>query len=128
MELWVIDDDTIYQMLVKRMVEKNHPGVKVEAFLNGKPAYEAFLQRYQSNEDTTQPSIIFLDINMPVMNGWEFLNSLLKSVPEKKITSTIYIVSSSIDRSDFEKADSYSIVSKYLVKPITKNDLETYLK
>jgi CheY-like chemotaxis protein len=128
MELWVIDDDTIYQMLVKRMVEKNHPDVTVEAFLNGKPACEAFVTRYQSGGELKQPDIIFLDINMPVMNGWEFLNSVLKSVPEKKITSTIYIVSSSIDRSDFEKAENYAVVSKYLVKPITKNDLETYLK
>jgi CheY-like chemotaxis protein len=128
MELWVIDDDTIYQMLVKRMVEKNHPGVSVDAYLNGKTAFEAFVRRYQSGDDVKLPDVVFLDINMPVMNGWEFLNSVLKSVPEKKITSTIYIVSSSIDRSDFEKAENYAIISKYLVKPVTKNDLETYLK
>ena len=65
--------------------------------------------------------MIFLDLFMPVMNGWNFLEEyiLLKPYLKKKIT--IYIISSSIDPVDIKRAKSISEVSDYIIKPITRS-------
>ena len=70
------------------------------------------------------PDLILLDINMPVMDGWEFMEKmgLLKSKFSKNIT--VYIVSSSIATADKNKSKTYSDILGYLSKPVTINDLE----
>ncbi|KPQ00292.1 MAG: two component signal transductions system response regulator [Bacteroidetes bacterium HLUCCA01] len=127
MKLWVIDDDSIYQMLTKRMVEKSHPDIQVVSFLNGKLAFDALSDAMQSGSQDELPSVVFLDINMPVMNGWEFLDAMIQRGFHSQLSARIYIVSSSIDKSDFEKAKTYDNVSDYLVKPLSKSDFEKYL-
>jgi CheY-like chemotaxis protein len=74
------------------------------------------------------PEIILLDLNMPVMDGWEFLEefTLLKPRLEKKIT--IYVVSSSIAPSDIQRAEAINEVTDYIVKPITTEKLLDMLK
>ncbi|MCC5925189.1 MAG: response regulator [Bacteroidetes bacterium] len=127
MKLWVIDDDSIYQMLTKRMVEKAYPNTLVASFLNGKLAQDTLLKIVEDKDADEFPDVIFLDINMPVMNGWEFLDSLVEKQIKEKVTAKIYIVSSSIDKSDFEKAKTYDNVADYLVKPLSKSDFIKYL-
>jgi len=127
MKLWVIDDDSIYQMLIKRMVEKAYPSIEVSSFLNGKIAIDRLESVLNSNYTDAFPGVIFLDINMPVMNGWEFLDSIEQRGFKQRIDARIYIVSSSIDKSDFEKAKTYSNVADYLVKPLSKTDFVKYL-
>ncbi|MCH8522909.1 MAG: response regulator [Balneolales bacterium] len=127
MKLWVIDDDSIYQMLTKRMVEKAYPNTLVASFLNGKLAHDTLLKIVEDKDADEFPDVIFLDINMPVMNGWEFLDSLVEKQIKEKVTAKIYIVSSSIDKSDFEKAKTYDNVADYLVKPLSKSDFIKYL-
>ncbi len=127
MKLWVIDDDSIYQMLTKRMVEKAYPSIEVSSFLNGKIAIDRLESVLNSNYTDAFPGVIFLDINMPVMNGWEFLDSIEQRGFKQRIDARIYIVSSSIDKSDFEKAKTYSNVADYLVKPLSKTDFVKYL-
>lgn len=127
MKLWVIDDDSIYQMLTKRMVEKSHPDIQVISFLNGKLAFDQLTAAMQADNPEEMPSVVFLDINMPVMNGWEFLDAMIQEQFNTRLNARIYIVSSSIDKSDFEKAKTYDNVSDYLVKPLSKSDFEKYL-
>lgn len=127
MKLWVIDDDSIYQMLTKRMVEKSRPGIEVSAFLNGRIAFEEMEHVFSGGDENSLPDVIFLDINMPVMNGWEFLDALQEAGYSDKLSTRIFIVSSSIDKSDFEKAKTYSIVSDYLIKPLSRSDFSKYL-
>lgn len=67
------------------------------------------------------PDVILLDLNMPVMDGWQFLDEFVKLKLSKKIT--LYIVSSSIDEADHEKALSYEAVSHFYIKPISKENL-----
>jgi CheY-like chemotaxis protein len=126
MNLWVIDDDSIYQMLIKRMVLKLNPDIAVSEFLNGKKAFDRLETVLESDLSKT-PDMIFLDINMPVMNGWEFLEAYLKIKSTKNLDIPVFIVSSSIDKFDFEKAKSYASVIDYLVKPISKETLAKYL-
>lgn len=74
-----------------------------------------------ANHPNHLPSVILLDINMPILDGWQFLDEFIKFEIQKQIT--IYIVSSSIDDADRTKAASYKEVANFYVKPISKEDL-----
>ncbi|MBG6133404.1 CheY-like chemotaxis protein [Aquimarina sp. EL_43] len=123
----IIDDDLIYINLVSKIIELKKLSESVLVFNNGKEALDFFLQSLQQEENEDIPQIIFLDLNMPVMDGWEFLNefSKIKNQIRKKID--LYVVSSSIDSRDIERAKSIDIVSDYLTKPIKLNDFERIL-
>ncbi|WP_109098682.1 response regulator [Aquimarina sp. AU58] len=123
----IIDDDLIYINLVSKIIELKKLSESVLIFNNGKEALDFFLQSLQQEENEEIPQIIFLDLNMPVMDGWEFLNefSKIKNQIRKKID--LYVVSSSIDSRDIERAKSIDIVSDYLTKPIKLNDFERIL-
>ena len=70
------------------------------------------------------PDVIFLDLNMPIMDGWEFLDEFLKIPRSLKKRITLYVVSSSIDPRDINRAKSISLVEDYLIKPITYEELK----
>lgn len=113
----LIDDDRIYQFTAKRIIELVNPLQKVLVFSNGKEAIDFFSQQTLSNEQL--PDVIFLDINMPVMNGWEFLEAynLVKTELDKQIS--IYMVSSSVDEKDKIRSKSFD-VKDFIEKPIDK--------
>jgi response regulator of citrate/malate metabolism len=121
----IIDDDTIFQFIGKRFIESFESVNKTLIFSDGKDAID-FL--YSKVNDTDKlPDIIFLDINMPVMNGWQFLNRYIKfkSEIEKKIM--IYIVSSSNNPDDVIQAKSILEVTDYLIKPINRDKYASIL-
>jgi len=124
--LFLIDDDSIYQFLTKKVIEETKIIDQIKIFSNGLEA----IQFLDSVKDIPSklPDIILLDLTMPVMDGWEFLEEyiLLKPKFNKKIT--LYIVSSSIAPSDIEKAKSISTVTDFVVKPITKEKLIAIIK
>ncbi len=113
LELLIVDDESIILRINKSVVIKNHLHSNPECFLNGKLALEYIKQK--NSADTA--FLVLLDINMPIMNGWQFLDSLKTQTLE----STIYVVmvTSSVDTSDKEKAKEYSVVTDYVEKPLT---------
>lgn len=115
--LCVIDDDVIYQFAVKLNIKQLELAKNVLTFSNGELAKIFFEENLKNDE--ALPEVILLDINMPVMDGWDFLDwfKSAKTQISKKIT--IFMVSSSIDWRDIEKAKSYDEVSDYLSKPLT---------
>jgi CheY-like chemotaxis protein len=68
------------------------------------------------------PDLILLDLNMPIMDGWQFLEEFSRSQPAKKIA--LYVVSSSIDPVEHRRAASYHVVSNFFIKPLMREDLE----
>ncbi|WP_417871085.1 response regulator [Winogradskyella sp.] len=72
------------------------------------------------------PEVILLDINMPIMDGWQFLDEFIQIESHKEVT--IYIVSSSIDPADLQRAKKYESISNYVVKPITAETLKNILQ
>lgn len=110
----VIDDDRIYQVIVKKIISKSGKFEEVLCFEN---AYKA-LERLKDTK-IPLPQLILLDINMPGMDGWEFLSNLKEHRPNLCSETTIYIVTSSIAFSDRDKALALPEVSGFISKPIT---------
>ena len=90
-------------------------------FSNGLKAIN-FLKDEMGNKENI-PDVLFLDINMPVMDGWEFLEEYLLIKPMMPKSVVIYMVSSSVDEKDVIKSKSISALSGYLVKPISSQNI-----
>jgi CheY-like chemotaxis protein len=117
----IIDDDDIYQFTVRILLERTNMVNQVMVFPDGLKAID-FLKGEIDNEQSI-PDILFLDINMPVMNGWEFLEEFLLIKPKLPKSVIIYMVSSSLDERDILKAKGIAALSGYLIKPITSENL-----
>ena len=121
----IIDDDTIYVNLVKRIIEARKLCKNLLIFENGKEALTYF-EAILSNMNVEHiPQIIFLDLNMPVMDGWEFLEKFISIKNKLSKVITLYVVSSSINPLDIEKAKNITGVKDYLVKPVNIKELES---
>lgn len=117
----IIDDDDIYQFTTSLLLKKTDLVNKIIVFSNGLKAIN-FLKDEIGNKENI-PDILFLDVNMPVMDGWEFLEEYLLIKPMLPKTVVIYMVSSSVDERDVLKAKSISALSGYMVKPISSQNI-----
>ena len=117
----IIDDNTIDLYVCSRMITKNNFGKKV---LQYSIATEA-LQYLQDNQDNFSelPQVIFVDIYMPVMSGFEFMREYDKLSPALKKYCKAFIISSSIDNEDIIRSRNDKNVISFQVKPITKEFL-----
>ena len=116
--IWVIDDDVIYQTIIKKLIKKSEAYSANFSFSNGNEAIIG-LKKTLEEDNNNLPDIILLDINMPILDGWEFMDEFqtLKSKINKKIN--IYIVSSSIAVEDKKKAETYGEIMRYMSKPVS---------
>lgn len=111
-QVLLIDDNQIMNFIHQQIISSEYPEASILNFENGKFA----LAHIYNNPAFS--FTVFLDINMPIMDGWEFLNALTKN--EKGYNLKIFLLSSSIDVQDKIKAKEFSLVESYLVKPLTK--------
>ncbi|WP_179343852.1 response regulator [Winogradskyella ursingii] len=116
----IIDDDPIFVFGAKRMMELSDFCESFMIYKNGQEAIDNLKPIIISGENI--PDVILLDINMPIMDGWQFLDEFIKIESSKEIT--IFIVSSSIDPADKERVKQYQNVSNYIVKPISIEKLK----
>jgi len=75
--------------------------------------------------NSLEPAILFLDINMPTLTGWEFLEQFETCCPEIKSRLHIYIVSSSVDQRDKEKAEAHKHVKGFILKPLEEETIRS---
>lgn len=118
----LIDDDKIYQFTAKKIIESTNLTKAVLSFYNGEEAIDFFKSNLQNVESI--PDIIFLDINMPIKDGWQFLEDFKSLLNDLKKDITIYMVSSSVNDYDIKKSKEYSFVTDYIIKPINRERFE----
>jgi len=117
-----VDDDPITLMLYKKVIAKAEFGDTILFAQNGEEALELLLKikSQDTHLNTSQtPDLIFLDLNMPVMNGWEFLEHFTSKIHKQSKQIRIIILSSTIDPSDYVRAKQYEVVTHFLSKPLT---------
>lgn len=120
---YIVDDDEILVFLTKKLMEKNPHFQASQAFYNGQDAIDCL--KSVVSQGAPLPDMIFLDLNMPVMDGWQFLDEFVQLPIQKEIP--VFLVTSSIDPSDIEKAKRYGVVKDYIMKPITRDILTNIL-
>jgi CheY-like chemotaxis protein len=120
-DVLLVEDDPITIMVCDRVIKMTSFAEKVKACENGKIGidYLASLE-----EGVSAPRIIFLDINMPVMNGWDFLEEFEKIKHRFKLLPRIYLLSSTVDPEDYKKAKNFSLVQDFISKPLSKEALQ----
>lgn len=109
----IVDDDAVVLFLHKILIEKSCLPSTTCSFKNGKEALD-----YIQKNTSTKPALVLLDINMPVMNGWEFLDEIRDLNEGKEVY--VAMLTSSINSIDVNNAQKYPQVIEYLEKPLTK--------
>ena len=118
----VVDDDGIYQFTTKKTLEATGFAENIFICSNGREAID-LIQRNIKNGPGI-PDVIFLDVNMPVMNGWDFLEELEHIKSSFSSLPRIYILSSTVDPEDYKRAKSFDAVVDFISKPLSKEFLE----
>lgn len=122
MKVLIIDDDPILIMVCTRLMKITGFSEEVMAAREGKEAAE-MLKNLIGQPAEALPAVILLDINMPVMNGWELLEEYLQIIDQFNAIIPVFMLSSTIDQADFDKAKSYHVVKGFYSKPLTKENL-----
>ncbi len=118
----IIDDDDIQHYLLTRIIDGHNLAESILTFLDGEKALQFLADNSSTNENI--PDIIFLDNNMPIMDGWQFLEEYpsLECKIKKKVH--IFMASSSVNPEDIERARNINQISGYIEKPITLDKLK----
>jgi len=121
-----VDDDPITLMLCKKVITKHSFSNTIITAKNGEEALQYF-NSIINKEENRLPDLMFLDLNMPVMDGWEFLDLFSTNKYSEVNSIKIVVLSSTIDPEDLQKSKKYPMVIDFLSKPITTNML-SYLE
>jgi len=121
--LWVIDDDFLFRTCTEVLLKEANFASTIH-LVDGAVNALKELNEIDSSNDISPPELILLDINMPEMNAWGFLDYVLANGTIDFSKTSIYILSSSIDPRDKKKAKSYEILSGFVHKPLTPDSIE----
>lgn len=117
----IIDDDQINNLLFSKIVKISGVSQNINTESSAIEALRSIKDNFET--DRKLPDIIFLDINMPVMNGWEFLNQYQELPKCIRDNIKLYMLSSSVFHEDIDKSKEYEDVVDYISKPLTKEIL-----
>lgn len=121
MNLFIVDDDQTFVFLTKKTISSTHIESQISEFNDGQEAID-FLRNIAGNAELL-PDIIFLDIFMPILDGWGFLEEYKLLLPKLAKKIEIFIVSSTIAPHDIERAKSHPMVSDLFIKPLVKDKI-----
>ena len=126
----LVDDDPMALLMTQEVIKNQGFSDHILIAMNGILALneiESFTSEQKRRDDVPIPHVIFLDLQMPLMSGWDFLEYYSKVFAEKLPDTKIVILSSSITEHDYVKAQKFSSVTKILPKPLL-NEKINYLK
>lgn len=125
-QLTLVDDDELFVYLTIKSIKQTNLVDDIQVFGNGLDALN-FLKENIANTKVL-PEVMLLDLSMPIMNGWQFLEEYTKLNPSLGKKITIYICSSSISPDDIARSKTINAVSDYIIKPLTKDKLIAMVK
>ncbi|MDF3077430.1 MAG: response regulator receiver protein [Sphingobacteriaceae bacterium] len=124
--VFIIEDDLIHQRIAQIIIEKNNLFEKVSCYTFAGDALDFLF----SNKDNPEalPDVILLDLNMPVISGWDFLHTYVQLQKDLQKVSDVYIVSSSVDENDKLHSRQYPFVKGFMSKPISPDLLNSHFQ
>lgn len=123
--LSIIDDDDVYCFTTELLLRRVLRVFRISVFNNGSDAIQYLHKNHRTPNEI--PDIVLLDINMPVMDGWQFLNELSSFGEQLLKSPCIYMVTSSIWPQDRKRAEVYPAIRGFASKPIFEKDFETII-
>lgn len=122
----LIDDDFATNFLHKMVIEKENCTENIISMQNAEEALVYLKSKIDG--EYPHPELIFLDINMPGMNGWEFLEEYKKIDIKQQAEKVVIMLTTSLDPADRERADDIKQITEFKSKPLTKEILRQLLK
>lgn len=119
----IIDDDEINNFVCSKVIQKHEFANEVKTFVSGQEGLD-YLRAIINNEEETLPDVILLDINMPIMNGWAFLEKYQQMMVNFNKNPVLLMLSSSVYEEDIDKARQHPEVKDYITKPLNKEILD----
>lgn len=121
--IFIIDDDPITVFGIRKLLDKNVEFNTISTYGNGKLAIDGITKTLTAGKPI--PEVIFLDINMPIMDGWQFLGEFIELPITEKVR--VNIVTSSIDPADYKNWEFFNEKSHHMItfntKPITRKSI-----
>jgi two-component system chemotaxis response regulator CheY len=123
--VFIIDDDPIHQRIAQIMISKYNLFDEYFSYTEAQVALD-FLKENTENSELI-PGVILLDLNMPVIDGWDFLEAFETLKEKLKSIIKIYIVSSSVDEKDLIRSKQYASVKGFISKPLSPDIIRTII-
>ena len=118
----VIDDDEVFQLIIKKQIEMKNIDCEILSFFNGQEAIDFFNKLDDGNLHV--PDLVMLDVNKPVKDGWGFLEEYASISDGIRSKVSLYMVTSSVIQSDMDRARDNSDIIGFVSKPLTNDKLE----
>ena len=116
--VYVVENDRISSVITELIVRK-HLGGQVQCHTNGQSAFNALLAAVEAGTDV--PELVLLDLDMPLMDGWDFLDALAGVAPAPLVR--VLVLTSSIHPDDLAKASGYAVVKGFFTKPLDEGSV-----
>ena len=122
----IIDDDEIFRFILEKQIKNQNLAENIMCFENGREAIDYIKTNRLENDSL--PDVIFLDINMPTMDGWDFVTEYNEVKKQLIKDATVFMISSSVDDRDIRRANDSGIITEYVTKPVDKQQIHDLMK
>ncbi len=119
----IIDDDKLNNKVCRNIIEKTYANAAITDFVDPQAGFDYIVHTY-SNNNSNSKAILLLDISMPIMDAWEFLDRFENLDASVKKRVKIHILSSSVNKQDMARAEANKNVEYYLIKPLTRESIK----